>query len=136
MGAVRVAASLQLASVVALLAGTIVACAEAQFPFDREMLLDVPALAGSKRVPILEILGDGRAMVDLWCRSGEGRAEVAGDAIKFILGPMREESCTPERLQRDDDLAMALVQVTQWRLEDDIVVLIGPAELRYRLSTH
>jgi heat shock protein HslJ len=110
--------------------------APAEFPFEREMALDVKPLPGSKRVPMLEIFADGRAVIDFWCRSGDGRAEVTGDAITFTLGPLREEACTPERLQRDDEMATALGQITQWRLEDDTVVLIGPTELRYRLSTH
>jgi heat shock protein HslJ len=110
--------------------------APAEFPFEREMALDVKPLPGSKRVPMLEIFADGRAVIDLWCRSGDGRAEVKGDAITFTLGPLREEACTPERLQRDDEMATVLTQITQWRLEDDTVVLIGPTELRYRLSTH
>ena len=127
---------LQLLALALFVASTIFALAQAQFPFDSEMVLDVPPLPGSKRVPILEILADGRAMIDLWCRSGEGLAEVTGDAIKFTLGPSHEEFCTPERQQRDEDLAAALAQVTQWRPEDDVVVLIGPTQLRYRLSTH
>jgi hypothetical protein len=101
------------------------------------MFLDAKRLPDAKRVPMLEIFEDGRAMIDLWCKSGEGRAEVMGDAIKFTLGPMREEYCTPERLQRDEELAGWLTAVTNWRLaEDDILVLIGPTELNYRLSTH
>lgn len=108
----------------------------AEFPYEREMLLEAKPLPGSKRVPILEVLRDGRAIVDLWCRSGEARAEVAGDAIKFTLGAMREEGCTPERVQRDEAMAAALEQVTNWRIEDDALVLIGPTELRYHLSAH
>jgi heat shock protein HslJ len=113
------------------------AVAQAPFPFEREMVLDAKRLPDSKRVPMLEIFEDGRATIDLWCKSGEGRAEVTGDAIKFTLGPMREEYCTPERLQRDEELAAWLTAVTSWRLaEDDVLVLIGPTELNYRLSTH
>jgi hypothetical protein len=110
--------------------------AQAEFPFEQEMALDEKPMAGSKRVPMLEILPDGRAMIDLWCKSGDGAVEVKGDVIKVTLGTMRDEGCTPERLQRDEELATALGQVTQWRLEDDVVVLVGPTELRYRLSTH
>jgi META domain-containing protein len=112
------------------------AWAQAEFPFEQEMSLDEKPMPGSKRVPMLEILPDGRAIIDLWCKSGDGMAEVKGDAVKLTLGTMREEGCTPERLQRDEDLATALGQVTQWRLEDDVVVLVGPTELRYRLSSH
>lgn len=119
-----------------LLAPVTAALSQAQFPFEREMLLDVRPLPGSKRVPMLEALADGRVTIDLWCRSGEARAEVEGDAIRFTLGPMREEGCTPERLQRDEDMAAALEQVTHWRIDGDRLVLIGPTELRYRFSTH
>jgi hypothetical protein len=108
----------------------------AEFPYDREMLLDAKPLPGSKRVPILEIGADGRAQVDLWCRSGLAQVAVSGDAITFTLGPLREERCTPERSERDDAMVAALSQVTQWRIEDDVVLLIGPTELRFRLSTH
>ncbi|HEY7298423.1 MAG TPA: META domain-containing protein [Xanthobacteraceae bacterium] len=124
---------LQLIAMMMLAAG---AWAQAEFPFESEMLLDVRPLPGSKRVPILEILGNGRAMIDLWCRSGEGQAEVTGETIRLVLGPLQEQSCTPERRQRDEELAAALSQVTQWRRKEDVITLVGPTELRYRLSTH
>src|SRR3954449_13130369 len=69
----------------------------AEFPFDREMLLDVKPLPGSKRVPMLEIGGNGRAQVDLWCKSCSAQVEVTGSTIRFTLGPLREDTCTPER---------------------------------------
>ena len=125
--------NIQLIAVIMLAVG---AWAQAQFPFESEMLLDVRPLPGSKRVPILEILANGRAMIDLWCRSGEGQAEVTGDTIRLALGPLAEQSCTPERRQRDEELAAALSQVTQWRRKEDVIILVGPTELRYRLSTH
>jgi heat shock protein HslJ len=108
----------------------------AEFPFERELLLEAKPLPGSKRVPMLEITRDGRAVIDLWCRSGEGRVKLEDDMIEFTLGPMREEGCTPERTQRDDTLAATLEKVTSWRMEDDVLVLIGPTELRYTLSSH
>jgi hypothetical protein len=33
-------------------------------------------------------------------------------------------------------MAEALAQVSRWRLERDVVVLVGPTELRFHLSTH
>jgi hypothetical protein len=136
----RAAASLNLgrlaaATVLALAAGQPTAMA-AEFPFDREMLLDAKPLPGSKRVPILEIGANGRAQVDLWCKSGVAQVEVAGEGIRFTLGPLREEGCTPERIERDEAVIVALAQVTQWRIEDDVVLFLGPTELRFRLSTH
>jgi len=90
-----------------LLASARFPAAAAEFPYDREMLLDVKPLPGSKRVPILEIGADGRAQVDFWCKSGAAQAEVTGETISFTLGPLREEGCTPERLERDDAMIAA-----------------------------
>ena len=129
----KLAAVVGMVSVAALSSGAAFA---AEFPFEREMLLVAKPLPGSKRVPILEILRNGRAIIDLWCKSGDGRVEVEGDSIKFTLGTMREDGCTPERLQRDEVMAVALEQITQWRAEGDVLVLIGPTELRYQLSSH
>jgi heat shock protein HslJ len=119
--------------VVMFLAAT---AAAAEFPFERELLLEAKPLPGSKRVPMLEITRDGRAIVDLWCRSGEGRVKIEDDMIEFTLGAMLEEGCTPERTQRDEALAAALGKVMNWSLEDDVLVLSGPTELRYALSSH
>ena len=126
----------QVAALAMALAYAPTAWADAEFPFESEMLLDARPLPGSKRVPILEILSSGRATIDLWCMSGGGQAEVAGDGIRLVLGRMQEQSCTPERRARDEELAAALSQVTQWRREEDVLILGGPIELRYRLSTH
>jgi heat shock protein HslJ len=108
----------------------------AEFPFERELLLEAKPLPGSKRVPMLEIMRDGRAVIDLWCRSGDGRVKLKDDMIELTLGAMREEGCTPERSQRDEAMVAALEKLTSWRLEDDVLVLIGPTELRYHLSSH
>src|SRR6478672_9895540 len=124
-----------LAGVIAVaLAATSVLAAE--FPFERELLLEAKPLPGSKRVPMLEITRDGRAIVDLWCRSGEARVKIEDDMIEFTLGAMREEGCTPERAQRDEALAAALGKVMNWSMEDDVLVLSGPTELRYTHSAH
>ncbi len=123
------------AGVAAMLAAT---AAAAEFPFERELLLDAKPLPGSKRVPMLEIFREGRALIDLWCKSGDGRVEISGDAIKITITieAMKLESCTPERMERDEAFAAALAAVTQWRMDDDVLVLIGPTELRYALSSH
>jgi heat shock protein HslJ len=110
--------------------------AAAEFPFERELLLEAKPLPGSKRVPMLEILREGRALIDLWCKSGDGRVEVSGDTIKITIEAMKVGNCTPERMERDEPLAVALAAVTHWRVEDDVLVLIGPTELRYHLSAH
>jgi heat shock protein HslJ len=117
-----------------MLAATIALAVE--FPFERELLLEAKPLPGSKRVPMLEITRDGRAIIDLWCRNGEGRVKIEDDMIEFTLGAMREEGCTPERTQRDEALAAALGKVMNWSMEDDVLVLSGPTELRFTLSSH
>jgi heat shock protein HslJ len=124
-----------LAWAVTMMLGTTTALA-AEFPFERELLLEAKPLPGSKRVPMLEITRDGRAIVDLWCRSGEARVKIEDDKIEFTLGAMREEGCTPERTQRDEAMAAALEKVTKWSMEDEVLVLSGPTELRYTLSSH
>ena len=121
---------------IALLLTSMSAALAADFPFERELQMDVKPMPGSKRVPMLEVLPDGRAIIDLWCKSGDGRAEVKDDTFKVTLGPMHEEGCTPERLARDEELAPALEAVTEWRIEDDVLVLVGPTELRYVGSLH
>jgi hypothetical protein len=125
-----------LAAATLVLATVVTVFAQAGFPFDQELLLDARPLPGSRRIPMLEIGADGRAQVDLWCRSGIAQVEVAGPSIRFTLGPLREQACTPDRVQRDEAMAAAFAQVTRWRLENDVVVLVGPTELRFHLSSH
>ena len=127
---------LRLSAAAATLLAAAAALAQAAFPFDRELLLDVRPLPGSRRVPILEIGADGRARIDLWCRSGAGQVVISGATIKIMLGPLREEACTPERARRDEEMAAALSEVTRWRTDGDRVVLVGPTELRFLLSAH
>src|SRR3954464_4099555 len=125
-----------LTAVAILLAASPLRAMAAEFPFDRELLLDVKPLPGSKRVPILEIGADGRAQVDFWCKSGVAQVGVTGETITFALGPLREEGCTPDRSERDDAMIAAFSQPMQWRMEDDTLILTGAGELRFRLSTH
>ena len=127
---------LRLSAAAATLLAAAAAFAQAAFPFDRELLLDARPLPGSRRIPILEIGADGRAQIDLWCRSGPGQVVVSGATIKIMLGPLREEACTPERARRDEEMAAALSEVTRWRTDGDRVVLVGPTELRFLLSAH
>ena len=110
--------------------------APAEFPFEVELLFDAKPLPGSKRVPMLEIFEDGRATIDLWCYGGNGRIEIKGEMAKVTFLSMQPQGCTPERQKLDDELGLALSKVTQWRMEDDAIVFVGPTELRFRLSSH
>ena len=110
--------------------------AQAEFPFGRELLLDVKPMKGSKRVPMLEIDDKGLADIDLWCGSVKGQMVIAGDTITILTGNKSEGSCPPERAQADDDMLAALNQVTNWKREGEILTLIGARSMRFRLQTN
>ena len=110
--------------------------AQSEFPFGHELLLDVKPMKGSKRVPMLDIDDKGLAEIDLWCNSVKGQLVVAGDTITIIAGEKTERTCPPERAQADDDMLAALNEVTSWRREGDVLVLIGTKTMRFRLQTN
>jgi heat shock protein HslJ len=110
--------------------------AQSEFPFGSELMLDVKPMKGSKRVPMLDIDQKGLAEIDLWCNSVKGQMVVAGDTITIITGEKTERSCPPERAQADDEVLGALNEVTSWRREGDILVLIGTRTMRFRLQTN
>ncbi|MDD1721851.1 MAG: META domain-containing protein, partial [Euryarchaeota archaeon] len=97
-----------------------------------------------KRMPILTVEANGDARIDLWCRTVPARVEIADMAIKIDAAPLPEElpamqgagQCTPERMQADGDLLIALVQMTGWRREGDAIVLVGATPLRFRPATN
>ena len=110
--------------------------AQSEFPYERDLVLDARPMRGSKRVPILSIESSGRAQIDLWCKRGLGEAVIAGDTITIVAGAMRDEACTPERAQADDELIEALSQVTGWSARGDIVTLAGAKPLRFRAAAN
>jgi heat shock protein HslJ len=110
--------------------------AESTFPFDRELILDAAPMRGSKRIPILQIAENGAATIDLWCASLEGQATVGSDTITIVPGVVGQAQCVPERVQRDEELLVALSQVTSWRRNGDIIEFIGATRLRFRLMTN
>ena len=112
------------------------ALAQAGFPYDRDMLLDARPMRGGKRVPVLSVEQSGRAQIDLWCKRGDGQAVIAGDTITIIVGTMKDESCTPERAQADDDMLAALAGATNWSARGDVVTLTGAKTLRFRAATN
>jgi heat shock protein HslJ len=122
--------------VAVLVAGTLPALTAESFPFDRELLLDAPPMRGSKRVPILEIGAKGETSIDLWCNSLKAQLVVVDDTITIIAGPKTERQCSPEQMRGDDELMATLQDVTNWTMEQDVLVLRGPKTVRFRLSTH
>jgi hypothetical protein len=112
------------------------AATEHSFPFDRELMLDVAPMAGSKRVPIIEIGANGAASIDLWCASLRGQASVADDSISIVPGPIQPAQCPADRQSGDENLLAALAQVTNWKRSGDVIELRGATTLRFRLMTN
>ena len=110
--------------------------AQPEFPYERDLVLDARPMRGSKRVPILSIESSGRAQIDLWCKRGQGEVVIAGDTVTILIGAMRDEACTPERTQADEELIEALSQVTGWSARGDIVTLAGAKPLRFRAAAN
>ena len=130
----RAALALALGTAAAALQASAVAAQE--FPFGSELVLDVKPMKGSKRVPMLDIDQKGLAEIDLWCNSVKGQMVVAGDTITILTGEKTARTCPPERAQADDEVLGALNEVTSWRREGDILVLIGTRTMRFRLQTN
>ena len=106
------------------------------FPFDGELLLDVNPMPGSKRVPSMDIAADGAIVIELWCNRVEGQLVVAADTLTVLTGQATERQCTPGRANADADLLAALTDVTNWRRQGDMVLLIGKRTLRFRVPTN
>lgn len=122
---------------VAAIAFADAAPAQAQsFPFDQEMLLEVKPLPGSRRVPMMEVHPDGKATVDMWCHSAVAQFTIAGNEVKIEFVSAKPENCTPERIELDQAMAKAMLEITQWRRKNDIVEFVGPTTFRFRISTH
>jgi hypothetical protein len=106
------------------------------FPYDQEMLLEVKPLPGSRRVPMIEVHPDGKASVDMWCHSAVAQITITGNDVKIEFVSAKPENCTPERIELDQALAKAMLEITQWRRKNDIVEFVGPTSFRFRISTH
>jgi len=114
-----------------------VSAAHAQdFPFDRDLVLDARPMRGSKRVPVISVDAGGAAQVDLWCKRGSGQAVIAGDTVTIIIGAMKDEPCTPERAQADEETIAALSAVTNWSFRGNAVTFTGGTTLRFRAAAH
>ena len=122
------------ALVVALL---LTSAASAQdFPYDRDLVLDARPMRGGKRVPVLSVDASGQAQIDLWCKRGNGQVVIAGGTITIIVRTMADDACTPERAQADEQMILALSQVTTWSLRGDVVTFNGGTPLRFRTASH
>lgn len=115
-----------------LLAGS--ARAQEGFPFGTEMTLEALPQAGSKRIPNIEIGDHGEVVLELWCKGGKGQFSVAGSTVIFVPGQIQDRSCQPAKAQADDDLVTALGSVETWKRQGDVLTLIGPKLLRFRVN--
>src|SRR3979411_1687543 len=106
------------------------------FPFGLEMTLDVARQPGSKRLPTLEIGDSGEAILELWCKGGQGQCSVAGNTVIFVAGRLEDRACPPARAQADDELVAALSEAATWKRQGDFVSFIGTRPLRFRLNTN
>ena len=123
-------------SAAASLAGQLARAQQNEFPFDGELRLDVNPMPGSKRVPTMDIAGNGndRAGDVVQPRRGPGRG--GGRHHHGDDQPPAERQCTPARTAADADLIASLNDVTKWRRQGDLVLLIGPKTLRFRVPTN
>lgn len=106
------------------------------FPYDHELRFDANPQRGSKRVPGLQVSARGDVEIDLWCVSGTGLATIADNSITIVPTALRDNQCPPERLSMDKELLDQLTQVTSWRWEGQMLVLVGPQTLRYRPASN
>jgi hypothetical protein len=112
------------------------AAARKAFPYGAELRLDASPMKGSKRVPWLQFSENGTVDIDLWCSSGRGQAVVVDNTITITPTALRDNQCSPERLEADKDFLTRLMQVTGWRWEGFLLVLEGPQPLRWRPASN
>ena len=110
--------------------------AQEGFPFGSELTLDAAPMRGSKRIPNLEIGGNGDVVIELWCKGARGQFAVANDSVIFVPGPVEDRGCPADRAVADDALLAALADVASWRRQGDVLVLAGSRQLRFRLNTN
>jgi hypothetical protein len=123
---------------------TVSAAAVEVFPYDQQLMLDVPPMGKVRRVPSVTVGSDGSAQVNLWCKTVPARVTLNGADVQISPGPIPESlpqymsdgQCSPERMAADLDLLNALAQVTGWQTAGGVVTLAGPTPLRFRPSDH
>lgn len=120
----------------AMLAAAPVRAADTDFPFNTELTLDARPMAGSKRLPTLEIGPSGEVRVGLWCKTLQGQFSVANDTVIFIPGPAQDPGCAADRAAADEALVGALTAATGWKRQGDLLTLNGPVTLRFRVNTN
>ena len=106
------------------------------FPYDSELIMDVAPMRGSKRIPNMDVAANGAIAMEMWCNRIEGQFVIAADTVTVLTGQATQRDCPPDRVQGDERLLAALNQVTNWRRRGDLLELIGPQTLRFRVPTN
>lgn len=136
-GSINLFASVGLTAALAFAVPFAGAYGENAFPFGRELTSEVAPMPGTQRQPTLDIEDNGVAEFDLWCTNVKTRLVVVADTITVLLGPKTARSCPPDQARADADMLAALAAVTNWRLDEDVLVLTGGvAPLRFRIQTN
>ena len=115
-----------------------------EFPFDRNLMLDVAPMRPLKRVPFINVAADGSATIELWCRTANARVQISDNAIRMETAPLSEAlpqymstgQCSDPRMQADNEMLAALAQVTEWRRRGDGVVLVGATQMVFRAASN
>ncbi len=108
--------------------------AQEGFPFGMQMTLEAQPQPGSKRIPNIDIGDNGEVELELWCKAAKGQFSVAGNTVIFVAGAIQDRACPPAKAQADDELVAALTSVETWKRQGDLLTLIGPTPLRFRVS--
>jgi heat shock protein HslJ len=123
--------------VAAFIAGMVTAdAAERGFPYNSELIMDAKPMRGSKRVPMLVIGAKGEAKIEGWCNNVEAQMVVAADTLTILTGASTEQQCPAERMRADEDLMAALMEITHWRRDGDVLTLRGTKTVRFRTLTN
>jgi hypothetical protein len=138
--------SAMLAVAAAMVAGfaAVAPANDGRFPYDLELLMDTRPMPPGKRMPSMTVAQDGRALLDLWCRSVRGVVEVGAGTVAIQAEPLPANppdmqsrgQCTPARMQADEQVLAALTQMTSWQRHGESVVFSGATTLRFTPSSH
>jgi hypothetical protein len=123
---------------------TVSPASDGRFPYDLELLMDTRPMPPAKRVPSMTVAQDGRALLDLWCRSVRGFVEIGAGTVAIQAEPLTDTlpamqargQCTPARMQADEQVLAALTQMTSWQRHGETVVFSGATTLRFSPSSH
>ena len=111
--------------------------AERGFPYNSELIMDAKPMRGSKRVPMLVIGAQGETTIEGWCNNVKAQLVVAADTVTILTGASTEQQCAPERMRADEELMTALMEITHWRRDADVLTLRGgKTPLRFRSMTN